>query len=82
MSIRGRRPDPIFLAQFTWAGDWMRPLPLHHPTLYHPPLYQPPLYYPPLHHQPLFTTSTLYQLANLGRFKKKPQKDSQKDKRK
>jgi hypothetical protein len=58
----------------------MRPLPLHHPTLYHPPLYHPPLYYPPLHHQPLFTTSTLYQLANLGRFKKNPQKDSQKDK--
>jgi hypothetical protein len=81
MSIRGRRPDLIFLAQFTWAGDWMRPLQLHHPTLYHPPLYHPPLYYPPLNHQPLyhpplyhFTTSPLYQLANLGRLKKTPTK--------
>jgi hypothetical protein len=52
----------------------MRPLPLHHPTLYHPPLYHPSLYYPPLHHQLLFTTSTLDQLANLGRLKKKRKK--------
>jgi hypothetical protein len=58
----------------------MRPLPLHHPTLYHPPLYPPPLYYPPLHHQPLFTTSTLYQLANLRRFKKNHKKTVKKTK--